>query len=42
MSECYLLAHELVRDFNQGHGQRVCINVDLHKAFDSINMELVY
>ena len=42
IGECSLLAHELIRDFNKEHGKRACIKVDLQKAFDSINRELVY
>ena len=32
----------MIRDFNKEHGRRACIKVDLQKAFDSINRELVY
>jgi len=37
-----LLAHELVRDFNNPMGSRICLKVDLKKAFDTVNREFVY
>jgi len=42
ISDCTLLAHELVRDFNKPMGSRVCMKVDLKKAFDSVNREFIY
>lgn len=42
ISDCSLLAHELVRDFNKPMGSRVCMKVDLKKAFDSVNREFIY
>jgi len=42
ISDCSLLSHELVRDFNKPMGSRACIKIDLKKAFDSINREFVY
>lgn len=39
--DCSLLAHEVIRDFNKPMS-RACIEVDLQKAFDSINREFIY
>lgn len=41
ISDCTLLAHELVRDFKKG-GAKACIKVDFQKAFDSVNMDFVH
>ena len=37
-----LLAHELVRDFSNPMGSRICLKVDLQKAFDTVNREFIY
>ena len=37
-----LLAHELVKDYNNPMDSRMCLKVDLQKAFDTINRELLY
>ena len=42
ISDCTLLAHELVRDFKQKAISKVCLKVDLQKAFDSVNRDFVY
>lgn len=42
IGECSLIAHEMIRNFNQTNGKNACIKVDLQKAFDSINREFVY
>ena len=42
ISDCFLLSHELVRDFNKPIGSRACTKIDLKNAFDSINREFVY
>lgn len=34
ISDCFFLAHELVRDFNKPMGSRMCLKIDLKKAFD--------
>lgn len=40
-TENALLAHEQIRNFNQGNKNKICIKVDLHKAFDKINMHFI-
>ena len=42
ISDTALLAHELVRDFNNPMGSRICLKVDLQKAFDNANREFIY
>jgi len=42
ISDCFLLSHELARDFNKPMGSRACIKIDLKKTFDSTNGEFVY
>jgi hypothetical protein len=42
ISDCSLLAHELVRDFHNPMGSRACMKIDLRKAFDSVNREFIY
>jgi len=42
ISDASLLAHELVRDFNNPTGNRICLKVDLQKAFDTINREFIF
>ena len=42
ISDCSLLAHELIRDFNNPMGSRACMKIDLRKAFDSVNREFIY
>lgn len=42
ISDNTLLTHELVRDFNKSMGKRMCLKVDLRKAFDTINREFIY
>ena len=42
ISAVSLLAHELVRDFNKTMGSRLCLKVDLQKAFDTLNKEFIY
>jgi len=42
ISDATLLAHELVRDFNNPMGSRLCLKVDLQKAFDNVNREFLY
>ena len=41
ISDASFLAHELVRDFSNQMGNRLCLKVDL-KAFDMVNTEFVY
>jgi len=41
ISDCTLLAHELVRDFNKPMGSRLCLKIDMQKAFASINRDIV-
>jgi hypothetical protein len=36
-----LLAHELIRNFNRGCKNKVCIKIDIHKAFDKINRHFI-
>jgi len=38
ISDCSLLAHEVVREFNKPMGSRARLKVDLQKAFDSVNI----
>ena len=42
ISDCLLLAHEVIRDFHKPMGSRACLKVDLQKTFDSVNREFVY
>ena len=42
ISDSLLLAHELVRGFNNPMGSRLCMKVDLKKAFDTVNREYIY
>ena len=42
ISDASLFAHELARDFNNPIGRRLCLKVDLQKAFDMVNREFVY
>ena len=42
ISDATLLAHELVRDFNNPMGSRLCLKVDLQKAFDNVNRKFLY
>jgi len=43
ISDCSLLAHELIRDFEKRLGHKcACFKIDLHKAFDSLNREFIY
>ena len=42
INDCTLLAHELVRDFKKKTISKICLKVDLQKAFDSINRSFVY
>jgi len=43
ISDCSLLAQELIRDFKKKLGcKAACIKIDLHKAFDTLNREFVY
>jgi len=37
--DCTLLAHELVRDFKKKTVSKVCLKIDLQKAFDSVNRQ---
>lgn len=37
--DCTMLAHEMVRGFKKMTGARVCVKVDLKKAFDSVNRD---
>ena len=41
ISDCSLLAHEVIRYFNKPMGSRACLKVDLQKTFDSVNKEFV-
>ena len=41
ISDASLLAHELVRDFNNPMGSRLCLKFDMQKAFDTVNKEFV-
>lgn len=40
-SDCVLLAHELVRDFNIPTQKQICLKVDIRKAFDTVNREYI-
>lgn len=40
-SDCYLLAHELVRDFKKKNPKGCCLKIDIHKASDNVNMDFV-
>ena len=43
ISDCSLLAHELVRDFKKKNAPKgCCLKINLHKAFDSVNRDFVY
>ena len=42
ISDASLLAHEMVRHFNNPMGSRFCLKVDLQKAFDTVSREFVY
>ena len=42
ISDASLLAHELVRDFSNPMGSRICLKVDLQKAFETTNREFIY
>jgi len=43
ISDCSLLAHEILRDFKKKNSPKgCCLKIDLHKAFDSVNREFVY
>ena len=42
ISDATMLAHELVRDFNNPMGSRLCLTIDLLKAFDNVNREFIY
>ena len=42
ISNATLLAHELVRDFKNLVGSRLCLKVDLQKSFNNINREFVF
>ena len=42
ISDSSLLGHELARDFNNPMGSRLCLKIDLQKAFDTINREIKY
>ena len=42
ISDASLLAHEMVKDFNNPMGSRLCLKVDLQKAFDTVNRKFVY
>jgi len=41
ISDTSLLAHELVRDFNNPMGSRISLKVELQKAFNTVNREFV-
>ena len=41
ISENSLLAHELIRDFNKKGADRVCLKIDLHKAYDKVNRQFI-
>lgn len=36
-----LIAHEMVRDFNKRGANKVCIKLDIRKAYDMLNMDFV-
>ena len=42
ISDVHVLVHELVRDFNNPMGSRLCLKLDLQKAFDMVNREFIY
>jgi len=42
ISDCTLLVHELVRDFQKKGASKACLKVDLKKAFDNVNRSFVY
>ena len=42
ISNAILLAHELVRDFTNPMGSRLCMKVDEEKAYDNVNREFIY
>ena len=42
ISDCTLLAHELIRDFKKKIAKRACLKIDLQKAFDSVDREFIY
>ena len=43
ISDCTLLAHELIRNFKKKFGSKAaCFKIDFHKAFDSLNREFIY
>ena len=42
ISDATMLAHELVRDFNNPMGSRLCLTIDLLKAFDNVTREFIY
>lgn len=41
IAENTLLAHELLRNFNQTGKKNTCIKIDLHKAFNKINRNFI-
>jgi len=41
ISDCTLFAHELARDFKKPMGSRLCLKINLKKAFDSVNRDFV-
>lgn len=36
-----MLAHDLIRDFKKIGRPKMCIKIDLHKAYDMINRDLI-
>jgi len=42
ITDATLLAHELIRDFNSPIGTKMCLKLNLQKAFDTVNREFVY
>lgn len=41
ISENSLLAHELIRNFNKKGAEKICIKVDLQKAYDKVNRSFI-
>jgi len=42
ISDCSLLAHELIRDIRKKQSPKgCCLKIDLHKTFDSVNRDFV-
>jgi exonuclease III len=42
ISENSMLAHEMVRNFNNKNGDNVCLKIDLQKAYDKVNRHFIW